>query len=101
MPKLLRVLTLLLAISLVAAACGGDDSGDGFSSSTRDAYLSGCVEDGNEEFCDCTLEELEKVFTESEFEDFALNAAASGLEEPPAEFMNAILACADKIDLGG
>lgn len=98
----LRPLVMLLALALVAGACGDDDGGgDGFSSETRDAYMSGCVEDGNEEFCECTLDELEKVFSESEFEEFALDAAAAGIEEPPEEFMTAITNCIDKIDLGG
>ena len=96
----LRALVMLLALALVAGACGDDDGGSGFSSETRDAYMSGCVEDGNEAFCDCTLDELEKVFTEEEFEDFALNAAASGLEEPPEEFMEAITNCIGELDLG-
>jgi hypothetical protein len=97
----LRALVTLLALALVAGACGDDDGGgSGFSSETRDAYMQGCVEDGNEAFCDCTLDELEKVFTEDEFEDFALNAAASGLEEPPEEFMTAITNCLDELDLG-
>lgn len=98
----LRTFAVLLAVALVAGACGDDDDGSdsGFSSATRDAYMTGCVEEGNEAFCECTLDELEKVFSEEEFLAFTLDAAGSDLQEPPEEFMTAITACLDQLELG-
>jgi hypothetical protein len=91
----------MLALVLLAVACGGDDADDGFSKETRDAYLSGCVEGGNEDFCNCTLDELEEIYTESEFLSFVLDATEAELEEPPEEFAAAIDACNPPPQSGG
>ncbi len=94
----LRVLVPLLALVLVLGACGDDDDGGstGFSDSTREAYLEGCLEDGNEAFCNCTLDEFEKIYSEDEFEDLALQLGSP--DEAPEEFVDVILTCLDQLD---
>ena len=85
-----RVLTALTATIVISAACGGDDGGR-YSPEVRSAYLEGCMQEGNRAFCECTLVELEKTFTEEEFINFSLGAASE--EEPPADFVTIAIAC--------
>lgn len=84
-----RVLTVLTATIVISAACGGDDGK--FSPEVREAYLAGCMQDGNEAFCECTLVELEKEFTEEEFVNFSVGVAND--EEPPVDFVTIAMAC--------
>jgi len=97
MSKILRVLALVLALGLITAACGGSD---GYSDEIRSEFMDGCAADGGVEFCECTLDELEKSLSEDEFIQIGLTAFTSGDEEPPEEIMAAVLACIDKIDIG-
>jgi hypothetical protein len=97
MPTRLRGVVILLVVVLTAAACGDDDGDGGFSQENRDAFLSGCVADGTEAFCECTLDELEKVYTNEEFEEIALDAAAADMTDPPEEFLEAVLVCIDQM----
>jgi hypothetical protein len=95
----LRVLVPLLALVLVLGGCGDDDDDggtSGFSDSVRSAYLEGCLEDGNEAFCNCTLDEFEKIYTEDEFEDLATQLGSP--DEAPEEFVEVILSCLDQLD---
>lgn len=81
------------ALLLVVAACGDDDgaltlptaasassgatssipgtsrqvSDDGYPEPVVDAYMDGCTEDGDAEFCSCTIDELQKRITLDEF----------------------------------
>jgi hypothetical protein len=95
----LRTLLLTLVAVLALAACGDDDNPTGtrYSAEIRDAYLEGCTSSQNEAFCECTLTELEKRFTQEEFIAFAIEAS----EEPPEEFVDITLACLSEVDLGG
>lgn len=96
----MRLRTLLVALLAVAAmaACGDDDgTGDRYSDEIRNAYLEGCTGSQNQAFCECTLTELEKRFTQEEFIAFAIEAS----EEPPEEFVDITLACLSEVDLGG
>ena len=95
--RLRTLLVTLLAVSALAA-CGDDDgTGDHYSDEIRNAYLEGCTGSQNEAFCECTLTELEKRFTQEEFIAFAIEAS----EEPPDEFVDITLACLSEVDLGG
>ena len=77
---------LVLAIGLVAAACGDDSGGifttttGGSTSSTADtgfeyptqivdAYVEGCSVDGTEEFCRCTIDEFQLRMSLEDFLD--------------------------------
>ena len=85
-----RVLTVLTATIVISAACGGGDDGR-YSPEVRSAYLEGCMQDGNQAFCECTLVELEKEFTEEEFINLSLGVA--GDDEPPTDFVTIAMAC--------
>lgn len=93
-----RMLVLLLALSMVLIACG-DSGDDGLPEGFRDAYMQGCAADGNEKFCECTLDELEKKMSTDE-----LIALASSIEdpnaEPPEELIEVTLLCIGELDLG-
>ena len=100
MSKMVRVLAVVLALGLVFAACGDDDGGSGFSDEIRTEFMNGCAPEGGEAFCECTLDELEKVYTEEEFIRVGLEAFTQGNDDPPEEMMTAVLACIDKIPTG-
>ena len=109
-------LVILVALALVTAACGDDNgglitttsqtsattaaqaSGERYSAGVRDSYLEGCLEDGNEAACECTMEEFESRYTETEFVRLALDNADA--EEIPDEFLGVILACFDQFAPG-
>ena len=93
--KRLRPLAIALSLVLVLGACGGDDGG-GFDQATRDAYLEGCLEDGNDAFCGCTLDEFEKLYDQDEFERLALEL--SNPDELPEEFVQVIFDCLGELE---
>jgi hypothetical protein len=94
----LGTLPVALLAVVVLAACGDDDgTGDRYSDEIRNAYLEGCTTSQNQAFCECTLTELEKRFTQDEFIAFAIEAS----EEPPDDFVDITLACLSEVDLGG
>ena len=95
--KIRRAVAIVFAFALIAVACGDDDNGGGFSSEIRDGYLEGCGTEQNAEFCECTINEIEKRFSEAEFIRFAIEAT----EEPPEEFIEVAFACLGEADLGG
>ncbi len=74
----------------------GAPTGEPYSPEIRDAYLEGCGGSQNAAFCECTLTELEKRFTQEEFIAFAIEAS----EEPPEEFVEITLACLSEVDVG-
>ncbi|MBI5157041.1 MAG: hypothetical protein HZA58_03395 [Acidimicrobiia bacterium] len=88
-----------IAVLMVAAlgACGDDDTptGGGFSATTRSRYMEGCTSSQTEEFCACTLNELEERFTEEEFMRFAIEAT----EEPPQDLIEVSIVCISEADL--
>ena len=93
--KIRKLLAIVFAVALVAVACGDDDSGGSYSSEIRDAYLEGCESEaptGN--FCECTINEIEKKFSEEEFIRFAIEAT----EEPPEEFIEIAFACLGELE---
>ena len=94
--KIRKVIAVVFAFALMAAACG-DDDGDGFSAEIRNSYLEGCQTEQNAEFCECTIDEIESMFSEEEFIRFAIEAT----EEPPAEFIEIAFACIGEADFGG
>jgi hypothetical protein len=85
----LRPLAIALSLVLVLGACGGGD--DGFDQETRDRYMAGCMEQGNEAFCSCTLGEFEGRFTLAEFQ--ALEDQLSNPDEAPQAFVDAVFEC--------
>lgn len=94
----LRTFVVTLVAVLALGACGDDDgTGDRYSDEIRNAYLEGCTGSQNAAFCECTLTELEKRFTQEEFIAFAIEAS----EEPPDEFVDITLACLSEVDFGG
>lgn len=98
--RLRTTLIAVLSVAMLATACGDDSgggSGDGYSEQIRSSYLQGCGTEQNQAFCQCTLDELEKRFSEEEFIAFAIEAS----EEPPEEFIEIAFACLSEADLGG
>lgn len=92
--KIRKLLAIVFAFALIAVACGDDDGGGGgFSSEIREAYLEGCqAEAPSAGFCECTIDEIEKRFSEEDFIKFAIEAT----EEPPEEFIEIAFACLDE-----
>ncbi len=88
MSKMLRLPALVLALSLVLAACGG-----GFSDEIREEFMANCVPAEGIEFCECTLDGLEKAFSTDEFLRLGENAFTDGSEPPPPEFFVIIQTC--------
>ena len=90
-----KVIAIIFAFALIAVACGDDDGGGGFSSEIRDAYLEGCESEAPAgDFCECTINEIEKQFTEEEFIRFAIEAT----EEPPEQFLEIAFACLGELE---
>ena len=80
----MRPVALLLALTLVAAACGDDDSTrttapsatttEGPKTATGsyppgvvEAYVNGCAEDGDRVFCECTIELFQELIPLEDF----------------------------------
>jgi len=95
--KIRKAVAIVFAFALIAVACGDDDGGNGFSSEIRSSYLEGCQSEQNAAFCECTIDEIEKKFSEEDFIRFAIEAT----EEPPEEFIEIAFACLGEADLGG
>ena len=97
--RIRKVIAIVFAFAIIAVACGDDDGGGGrFSSEIRDSYLAGCeAESPGGNFCECTMQEIEKRFSEEEFIAFAIEAT----EDAPEEFIEIAFACLDELDLGG
>lgn len=94
--RLRTALIALVTVATIAAACGDDDTNDGYSESTRDAYMEGCTDQQSVAFCECTLNELEERYTEEEFFRFAIEAS----DAPPQDLVEISLACIAEADLG-
>lgn len=86
-----KSLVAALALTLLVAACGDDSPGEGFSPAIRASYMEGCMTDQNEAFCECTVDELEKRFTQDEFIRFAVQATETPPD--PEVFVEVALAC--------
>jgi hypothetical protein len=125
---LIRIAVLLTALAVAAAGCGDDDDDGGFglassttaspgttqssgtsstdpgtaaerySEETRRSYLEGCTEEAPLAACECTLDEFERRYSESEFIALALDSADA--TEPPAELMEAVISCIGELDDG-
>jgi len=94
-----RAMAVAVLVVAMLGACGDDDtsSATGFSATTRSRYMEGCTTSQTEEFCACTLNELEERFTEEEFLRFAIEAT----EEPPQELIEVSITCIAEADLDG
>ncbi len=93
--KIRKLVAIVFAFALIAVACGDDDGGGRYSSEIRDAYLQGCeAEAPDSDFCECTINEIEKKFSEEEFIRFAIEAT----EEPPEEFIEIAFACLGELE---
>jgi len=55
------------AFDLCAPAATGEPLGTPYAEETRTEFMDACTPDSGEDFCACTLTEIEKVFTEEEF----------------------------------
>jgi predicted metalloprotease len=62
-----RLVSLVVALSLVAAACGGRGAATttttesaAYPAGVVAAYLAGCLEEADAEFCTCTIEEFQQ-----------------------------------------
>lgn len=95
--RLRTALIALVTVATIAAACGDDDSSDGYSEDVRNAYMDGCTDTQSVAFCDCTLNELEERYTQEEFFRFAIEAS----DAPPQDLVEISLACIAEADLGG
>ena len=92
-----KLTAVVFAFALIAVACGGDGDGDGgrYSSEIRDAYLEGCESEApTGTFCECTISEIEKKFSEEEFIRFAID----NTEEAPEEFIEIAFACLGELE---
>jgi hypothetical protein len=83
-----RIPAALVALILLAAACGGD----GLTEQQRDEFLEGCTPAAGEAFCECALEQVEETFTSREFADMGASFP-DDRGEAPAELESAIAPC--------
>jgi hypothetical protein len=110
-----RLMVLAAAAILALGACGdsGDESneaankesetveteggGEGFPQTVVDNYMRGCTSGGQatEEYCECSLDELEKTVSLEEFIELEETFTASG--DLPQELQDAVTACVDKL----
>jgi hypothetical protein len=109
-----RLVAFAPAAILALGACGGSDNdsneaassnngsaenggGDGFPQTVVDNYMKGCTSGGQatEEYCQCSLEQLEKTLSLEEFVDLEQEFTANG--ELPKEIEDAVTACVDKL----
>jgi hypothetical protein len=112
-----RVMVFAAAAILALGACGdsGDDSnqaanrendsvetdggggGEGFPQTVVDNYMRGCTAGGQatEEYCECSLEQLEKTISLEEFIELEESFTTTG--ELPQELQDAVTACVDKL----
>ena len=112
-----RLMVFAAAAILALGACGdsGDDSneaankeseaveteggadGEGFPQTVVDNYMRGCTSGGQatEEYCECSLDELEKTVSLEEFIELEEAFTASG--DLPQELQDAVTACVDKL----
>ena len=98
--RLMGLIAVILALGLLAAACGDDDSESGESlEAFRTEFLSGCTDSQNEAFCNCVFDELQNDFTLEELVAVGLDSNLTN--DPPEEFITATIACLDEADLGG
>jgi hypothetical protein len=81
------VLILLAAASLFVAACG-DDGPDDYSDSTREAFMTGCVEDDTDEdlveVCECTYDTAVEELPFEEFKTVEQRLQSGGSDIPDA-----------------
>ena len=87
----------LITVALISAACGDDNTNNGYSADIRNAYMEGCTGSQSEAFCACTLNELEDRYTQEEFFRFAIEAS----DEPPQDLIEISLDCIGEADIGG
>ncbi|MFQ5948315.1 MAG: hypothetical protein ACE5KX_05605 [Acidimicrobiia bacterium] len=79
---------LVVVLALVLAACGG---GEEYPPQVVDEYLSRCLQEGgNQEFCQCTIDEIQDRMSLAEF--LTAFKAAPGAQLPE-EFHEGIAAC--------
>lgn len=110
-----RLMVFAAAAILALGACGdsGDDSneaanrdgeaveneggGEGFPQTVVDNYMRGCTSGGQatEEYCQCSLDELEKTVSLEEF--IELEEAFTTTGDLPQELQDAVAACVDKL----
>ncbi len=81
MRRLNRAMGLILAIGLLAAACGGDG---GYTDTMRNDFRDGCEPALGTDFCECALTEIEKAFTAEEFLDMGVSFPDTGGQSPAA-----------------
>lgn len=110
-----RLIVIAAAAILALGACGdsGDDSndaaaktndeavenegGEGFPQTIVDNYMKGCTAGGQatEEYCECSLDQLEKTLTLDEFIELEESFTTTG--DLPQELQDAVAACVDKL----
>ena len=86
---------LAVTVLLLLTACGGGDGND-YSSQVRENFLNACAttSGGQDEACECMLDEIEERLTEEEFLEIEQQVVAeeTTFEEVP-EFQEATDAC--------
>ncbi|HAX82160.1 MAG TPA: zinc metallopeptidase [Actinobacteria bacterium] len=106
-----RLLVLVLALGMIAAACGDDDAastttsaaastttaatGEVYPADMVDAYMEGCIPEGGEELCRCTIEEYQTRLTFEEFLDYSTNTPNLGSDPLSLEIIEVCLRTTD------
>lgn len=85
-----RLVAAAIVTALVAAGCG-DDGDTRYDPEVRRLFLEGCTQEGDPDFCECSLSELEKRYTQEEFVRHSIDAA-DGFDTP-IDFVEVTLAC--------
>jgi hypothetical protein len=106
-----RLLVLVLALGMIAAACGDDDAvttttgaaattttaatGEAYPAEMVDAYMEGCIPDGGEDLCRCTIEQYQTRLTFEEFVDYSTTTPDLGTDPLSLEIIEIYLRTVD------
>jgi predicted metalloprotease len=106
-----RLLVWVLALGIIAAACGDDDAvttttgaaattttaatGEAYPAEMVDAYMEGCIPDGGEDLCRCTIEQYQTRLTFEEFVDYSTTTPDLGTDPLSQEIIEICLRTID------
>ncbi len=90
MLRLIAVLATVLALGV--ASCGGEEGAQQYPPSVTQNFMDACTAQGaSQQYCACTLDEIQKEFSLEEYTRLEIQMLNTG--EIPPEFAAAIAKC--------